>query len=448
VAEAITVPLSGWLAARFGAVRIFSIAAVSFGICSLLCGLAPSLSMLIIFRVMQGLSGGPLMPMSQTLLMRVTPPKQVQMGLGIQTMTTIIAPIAGPVLGGMLTDTVGWPWAFYINVPLSIFVAFSVWQLLRNREVATVRAPIDYIGLGLLVLWIGALQVMLDNGQDDDWFASPFIVTLAITAVIGFVAFLIWELTAEHPIVDLTIFANRTFAVMSVAMALAFGSFFATIVLIPLWLQTNMNYTATWAGNVTAFQGVLGVAMAPVAAFLVSRVDPRLLMSTGLALLAGITLYRTGFAQNITYWQLVLPQVLTGLGIPLFFIPLMGLSIASVPPAKTASAAGLVSFIRTMSGAFGTALVTTGWDQATTNARVNLAGNLHQPHVVLDTMQASGLSAAQALQTLGDMVQSQAVMIATNRMFMVLAVIIAIVAAGVWLSPKPKDAVALGAGGH
>jgi DHA2 family multidrug resistance protein len=446
VAEAITVPLSGWIASRFGAVRVFVTAAALFGLFSMLCGFAPSLSMLVVFRVLQGLAGGPLMPMSQTLLLRVTPPKHVQLGLGLQTMTTILAPIAGPVLGGILTDSIGYPWAFYINVPISIFVAFSVWRLLKSRETKTQIQPVDYVGLGLLVLWIGALQIMLDNGQDDDWFASPFILALAIVAAIGFVAFLIWELTDEHPIVDLSVFRIRTFSVMAAAMAFTFGAFFGTIVLIPLWLQTNMNYTATWAGYVMAFQGVLGVAMAPVAALLISRTDPRLLMSIGIATLAGVTLWRTTFNQDITYWQLVLPQLATGFGIPLFFVPLLGLSIAAVPASQTASAAGLVNFIRTMSGAFGTALATTAWDRATTGARVDLVGNLHQPQAILNTMQAHGLSASQALNSLGDLVQSQAVMLATNRVFMGLAAIIAMVAVGVWLSPRPKGPVALGAG--
>ncbi|HTT83285.1 MAG TPA: DHA2 family efflux MFS transporter permease subunit [Rhizomicrobium sp.] len=448
VAEAITVPLSGWLAARFGPVRVFVIAAVAFGLFSMLCGFASSLAMLVVFRVFQGLSGGPLMPMSQTLLMRVTPPKHVQLALGLQNMTTIIAPIAGPVLGGILTDTIGWPWAFYINVPISIFVSLTAWRLLSSREAATTRAPVDYVGLGILVLWIGALQIMLDNGEDKDWFNSPFIVTLAIAAAIGFVAFLIWELTEEHPIVDLSVFRNRTFSVMAGSMALTFGAFFATIVLIPLWLQTNMNYTATWAGSVMAFQGVLGVAMAPVTALLVSRVDPRFLMSFGISILAGVTLWRTEFAQNVTFWQVALPQLVTGLGIPLFFVPLLGLSIAAVPPSQTASAAGLVNFIRTMSGAFGTALVTTGWDRATTNARVNLVGILHQPQAALTALQAQGLSAGQALNQFDSLVQSQAVMLATNRMFFILALILATVAAGVWLSPKPRARIALPAGGH
>jgi MFS transporter, DHA2 family, multidrug resistance protein len=445
VAEAITVPLTGWLAARFGAVRVFVTAVACFGLFSLLCGFAPSLSWLVVFRVLQGFSGGPLMPMSQTLIMRITPPGRVQMGLGLQTMTTILAPIAGPLIGGSLTDSVGWPWAFYINVPISIMVAFAVWSLLRSRETATVQRPVDYVGLGLLILWIGALQVLLDNGQEKDWFASPFIVTLAVIAAIGFVAFLIWELTDEHPIVDLSVFRNRTFSVMAAAMAFTFGAFFATVVLIPLWLQTNMGYTATSAGDVMAFQGILGVMMAPVAAMLISRVDPRLLMSVGISILAAVTFSRTFFTQDITFWQLVLPQLLTGLGLPLFFVPLLGLSVAAVPPAQTASAAGLVNFIRTMSGALGTALVTTVWEQTSTNVRVNLAGTLHRPQDTLATLQTHGLSSGQAVQSLSDLVQSQAVMVATNQVFLALAAILAAVALGVWLSPKPKRAVSLSA---
>jgi DHA2 family multidrug resistance protein len=379
------------------------------------------------------------------LLLRVTPPERAQMGLGLQTMTTILAPIAGPLIGGYLTDTVGWPWAFYINVPISIFVALAVWTMLRSRETDVVDRPVDYVGLGLLVLWVGALQMMLDNGQEKDWFASPFIVALAVTAAIGFVAFLFWELTDEHPIVDLSVFGNRTFSVMAGAMAFTFGAFFATVVLVPLWLQTNMGYTATSAGDVMAFQGVLGVMMAPVAAMMISRVDPRLLMSIGLAILAGVTYWRTFFTQDVTFWQLVMPQLTTGLGLPLFFVPLLGLSVAAVPPAQTASAAGLVNFIRTMSGAFGTALVTTVWDQTSTNVRVNLAGNLHRSQDVLSTLQGQGLSSGQAVQSLSDMVQSQAVMVATNQVFLALAAIIAMVAIGVWLSPKPKGPVSLSA---
>ncbi|MBS0473171.1 MAG: DHA2 family efflux MFS transporter permease subunit [Proteobacteria bacterium] len=443
VAEAITVPLTGWLAGRFGPVRVFVVASASFGLFSLLCGIAPNLPLLIVFRILQGLSGGPLMPMSQTLLMRITPPKHVQLGLGLQTMTTIIAPVAGPVLGGSLTDTLGWPWAFFINVPISLVVAFVAWRLLRRHDGETVRQPVDYVGLVLLVVWTSALQVMLDNGQNDDWFASPLIVVLAVVGVAGFVLFVIWELTDRHPIVDLSIFGNRTFSVMAIAMAFTFGSFFATVVIIPLWLQTNMGYTATWAGYVMAFMGVLGVVVAPIAALSLSRVDPRFLMSLGLGILSAVTFWRGTFAQNMTFWQIAVPQLFAGIGIPLFFVPLMGLSIAAVPADKTASAAGLVNFIRTLSGAIGTALATTSWDWSTTHARVELVSALHRPAATLQALASQGLTPQQAVETLSGLVQGQAIMIATNQLCIVIGAIIALVAVGIWLSPKPQGIIRL-----
>lgn len=448
VAEAITVPLTGWLSARFGAVRLFVTAAALFGIFSMACGFAPSLNFLVVFRVLQGLSGGPLMPMSQTLLLRVTPPHRVQLALSLQSMTAILAPLAGPVIGGVITDSIGWPWAFYINVPLAAFCAFMVWRLLKSRETKTAKRPIDYVGLGMLALWIGALQIMLDNGQNDDWFGSQFIVALAIVAAIGFVAFLMWEVTDEHPVVDLSVFRNRTFSVMSVTMALTFGSFFSSVVLIPLWLQMNMGYTATMAGYAIAFQGALGIGVAPIAALLVTRVDPRMVMSTGIGILSCVMFWRVTYAQNMTFWQIAIPQIFVSIGMPLFFVPLFGLSVAAVPPSQTASAAGLINFIRTMGGAFATALVTTAWDRATTGQRVELVGVLHRPQTVLSALQGHGFSSAQALQTLESMVESQAVMVATNQVYFVLGLITACVAVGVWLSPKPSVSPAVETAAH
>jgi len=448
VAEAIMVPLTGWLAQRFGAVRVLVIAALGFGFFSALCGLASNLGVLVVARVLQGFCGGPLMPMSQTLLMRVAPKRHVNMALGLWTMTTIMAPIAGPILGGSITDGAGWPWAFYINVPISILCAFFAWRLLGSRETKIARLPVDFVGFGLLALWVGALQIMLDNGQDKDWFASSFIVALAIIAAIGFVAFVIWELTDDHPIVDLRVYRNRSFAIASVAMAFVFGSFFATIVLIPLWLQQNMGYTATWAGYVVAFNGVLGVFVAPTAAMLISRVDPRALMSLGLTIIAGTTLYRVTFAQNISFGELIPPQIAYGLGMPMFFVPLMSVSMSSVPPEQTATAAGLVNFLRSMSGAFATAIVTASWTDDATRDRVRLVGRLNNTDQTLAKLGGTAHHMAPALQKLDNMVQSQSVMLATNGTFLELAVIIATVAAGVWLLPKPKGPMRMPAGGH
>src|ERR1700733_11652746 len=278
VAEAIMVPLSGWLAQRFGAVRLFVTAMLGFGICSALCGLAPSLGFLVLLRVMQGLCGGPMTPPPQTLLRRIFPPQLQSAALGLWAMTTVVAPIAGPLLGGVLVDGVGWPWIFFINVPVAIIVAVLVWRTLATRETATQRIPVDFTGLALLITWVGAMQIMLDKGKDLDWFDSPFIVTLALIAVIGFISFLIWELTEAHPVVDLRVFRHRGFAVSAVVMSIAFGSFFSTVVLLPLWLQTNLGYTATWAGRAAAFQGVLAVVMSPIVGRLSVRRDPRLLV--------------------------------------------------------------------------------------------------------------------------------------------------------------------------
>jgi DHA2 family multidrug resistance protein len=448
VAEAITVPLTGWLAARFGAVRVFVIAALGFALFSTLCGLSSSLPFLVAFRVGQGLMGGPLMPMSQTLLLRVAPAKQRNLALGLWTMTTILAPVAGPLVSGVLSDSVGWPWAFYINVPIAITCATLAWQLLRRFDGAHVRNPMDYVGLSLLIVWVGALQIMLDNGEDLDWFGSNFIVTLAIIALLGFLSFVIWELTADHPIVDLRVFRHRGFAVCAAAMLLTFGSFMGSIVLIPLWLQTNMGYTATASGELMAFNGVLGVVMAPIAALMLSRVDPRYIMSTGLLIVAADTLYRTTFNGDMTFGQLVPAQLALGLGMPLFFVPMMSLAMGSVNPAETASASGLINFLRTMSGAFATAIITFVWHNSSTGIRVDLSGSLNDASGTLAKFRSMGQSAQQALQSLDNLVQTQSVMIATNHMFQFVGAILVVTAAGVWLMPRPTGPVSLPTGGH
>jgi DHA2 family multidrug resistance protein len=441
VAEAIMVPLTGWLASRFGAVRVFVFAAFGFGFFSAVCGIASSLGMLIVSRICQGISGGPLMPMSQTLLMRVTPPKHANIALGLWTMTTILAPIAGPVLGGMISDSIGWPWAFYINVPVAIACGTLSLRLFSKHETETTRSTVDYVGLGLLMVWIGALQIMLDKGQEDDWFGSPFIVTLAVIGAVGFVAFLIWELTSEHPIVDLSLFRHRGFAVACLTMACVFGTYFGSIVLIPLWLQTNMGYTATLAGDMMAYNGVFGIFMAPIAAALMSRLDPRILLSTGISVVAVTVFFRIGFASNIDYNHMILPQLAFGLGMPFFFVPLMGMTMASVTKAETASAAGLINFLRTTSAAVATAIVTTTWTDSATSDRVQLVGRLNNPTGALAQMQMSGQTPGQALRSLDGLVQGQSVMIATNQMFLVMGFLLAFTAAAVWLMPKPGGPV-------
>jgi len=447
VAEAIVVPLTGWLAARFGAVKVFVVGMIGFGICSALCGLAPSLGMLITFRVMQGLCGGPIMPMSQTLLMRIFPPQQRGQAMGLWSMTTVTAPIAGPILGGVLCDQASWPWVFYINVPVAAVCAFFAWRMLRSQETPTEKRRIDFVGLGLLILFVGALQIMLDKGKELDWFGSPVIIGLAIVAAVGFAAFVIWELTDEQPIVDLRVFRHRGFTGAVITIAITFGAFFSSIVLIPLWLQTNMGYTASWAGYTTALGGVLAVVLSPFVARLTSRVDARLLVSFGVLLLAAVAFWRAGFASNASYWTIAVTFLVQGAAMPFFFIPTTQISLSSVLPSETASAAGLQNFLRTLSAAFCAAIVTTMWDNAASRNHATMAGALNDPNGVQNTLTHLGMSSQQALSQLEGLTQGQAVMLATDQMFLIMAIAFVFAACVVWLAPKPNLIAGPGAGG-
>jgi DHA2 family multidrug resistance protein len=438
VAEAIMVPLSGWLAQRFGGVKLFVVGIFGFGVCSALCGLAPTLGWLVTFRVMQGLCGGPIMPMSQTLLMRIFPPSQRGQAMGIWSMTIVVAPIAGPLLGGGLCDTIGWPWIFFINVPFAAICGFFTWRLLADHETPTERKSVDVVGLGLLIVFVGALQIMLDKGKELDWFGSYFIIVLALVAGIGFAAFLIWELTSDNPIVDIRIFRHRGFTSTVTTQALAYGAFFAGIVLVPLWLQTNMGYTATWSGYVAAFGGVLAIVMSPIVPRLMTRIDSRLLIAFGVLWMGGVAFFRSTMASNADYWILVLPFFVQGLAMPFFFIPTSQLALSSVLPREVASAAGLSNFLRTMAAAVSTSIVTTQWEDAAAGNHADLVGKLNSPETFTNTLTAGGMSAGQALAQLDNLVQGQAVMLATNQMFRLIALVFVVAATAVWFAPKTK----------
>ncbi len=446
VAEAITVPLSGWLAQRFGAVRVFCVAMFMFGVFSALCGIASSLGVLVLFRVLQGLSGGPLIPLCQILLLRVFPKRLAGQAMGLWSMTTVVAPLTGPILGGFICDTYSWPWVFYINVPVAIAGAFLSSRLLAGHETPTRRVPLDGVGLGLMVLWIGALEIMLDKGEDLDWFHSGTIVTLGLVALVGFCAFLIWELTDFNPVINLKVFRSRSYSITLIVMCLCYGGFFSGIVLIPLWLQTNLGYTATWAGYAVAPMGVFAVILSPVVGRLFGVVDPRAMVFTGVMIMAVCMFLRSGFASNIDYGHIIIPQLLQGIGVPLFFVPIYGLALSGIKAQEIAGAAGLLSFTRTMSGAFGTSLVTTSWSNAARSHRVELLNQMNGA-AALQTVQAAGLGAARSLGQLESVIQAQAVMLATDGVFLGIACIMVVGAFSIWLIPRPT-APAQGSGGH
>ena len=447
VAEAITVPLTGWLAQRFGTVRVFCLAMAGFALFSFACGFAPSLGVLVFFRVCQGVCGGPMIPLSQSLLLRMFPPDKAPMALGLWAMTTVIAPVVGPILGGTISDNAHWSWIFFINVPVAAVCAFFAWRVLRDRETPTSKRPIDYVGLILLIVWVGALQIMLDKGKELDWFGSAFIVVLALIAVVGFAAFLIWELTAEDPIVDLRIFRHRGFTVAATTLALAFGAYFAGIILIPLWLQTSMGYSATWSGYALA-GGVLAVVMSPIAAQLVNRVDPRALTSFGIFWFAMVAFWRSGFTTDVDFWHVFAPALALGFGVPFFFVPTTRIALGAVEPGEIAAAAGLSNFMRTTAAAFAASLSTTYWDTSASSARDQLAGLLNNVQGRIDDLVGQGLGPDQALGQIDRLVQVQSVMLATDRVFFVTGFVFLVMGFLIWLAPRPKAAAAAPAGGH
>lgn len=441
VAEAISVPLTGWLARRFGSVRVFVTCFIMFGAFSLLCGLASSMSALVAFRVLLGFSGGPMMPLSQTLMMRIFPKNKSHVAIGIWSMTTLIAPIMGPILGGVLCDQFSWPYIFFCKVPFALIAGFACWQLLRKFETKIERSSIDKIGLGLLIIWVASLQIMLDEGKDHDWFESTRIIVLCIIAVIGFVAFLIWELTEKNPVVDLKVFRHRGFTMSMVTLSLAFGAFFAISVVTPLWLQIYMGYTATMSGYATATMGILAVFLAPLIADLSSKYDPRPFVFFGVLWLGLWTFLRSDANLDMTFAQVSWPMFFQGIGMPLFFVPLTAIALGCVKGHEMESAAGLMNFIRTLSGAFATSMINTSWERETRYVKAELAGLTDQHGVAVHMMQSEGMPIDQIRSSFDWLVQKQSVMVATNQLFIVIAIIFAIAACVIWFAPKPKYSV-------
>lgn len=273
VANAISIPITGWLAKRIGEVRLFMWSTALFALTSWLCGISQSLEMLIFFRVLQGLVAGPLIPLSQSLLLNNYPPAKRNMALALWSVTIVVAPILGPILGGYISDNYHWGWIFFINVPFGVLIIMCISNTLSGRETKTEIKPIDTIGLVLLVVGVGALQIMLDQGKELDWFNSTEIIVLTIIAVVALSFLIVWELTDEHPVIDLSLFKSRNFTIGCLTLSLAYMIYFGTIVLLPLLLQEVFGYTATWAGLAAASVGLLPLIITPIIGKFGGKVD-------------------------------------------------------------------------------------------------------------------------------------------------------------------------------
>ena len=453
VANAIAVPLTGWLTQRVGQVRLFMASVLLFVLASWLCGLAPNMTTLIAFRALQGFVAGPMIPLSQTLLLASYPRAKSGLAMAMWSMTTLVAPVTGPLLGGWITDNISWSWIFFINVPVGLIAAVAIWSVYHKRESVTHKLPIDAVGLALLVIWVGALQLMLDKGKELDWFASPLIVAFAVVAVVGLAFFLVWELTEDHPVVDLSLFRRRNFWAGSVVTAVAYSLFFGNVVLLPLWLQQYMGYTATRAGMVMAPVGILAIVLSPLVGLTVQRVDPRRFTSFSFLVFALVLWMRSNFNTQTDFGTILIPTIIQGVATATFFVPLVMITLNGIEPARLPAASGLSNFMRITAGAMGTSISTTLWEHrsALHHAHLSEAINTGNPVAMqaLNGLQAGGLTQPQSLDMVNNLLTQQAFMLSVEEIFYGSSLLFLALIALIWIAKRPHGGDAdAGAGAH
>lgn len=454
VANAITVPLTGWLTQRFGQVRLFVISILLFVLSSWLCGFSWSLESLVFFRVIQGAVAGPMIPLSQSLMLASYPKEKAGMALALWSITVLVGPVAGPLLGGIISDNYNWSWIFYINVPVGLLAGWGTWEIYKKRDSVKVKLPIDGTGLALLVLWVGALQLMLDKGKELDWFSSPAITTMAIVVVISFVFFVIWELTAKHPVVDLTLFKGRNFTSGTVTISVAYGVFFGTVVLLPLWMQSTLGYTATDAGIASAPVGILAIIFSPIVGKMLAKRDPRYIVTTSFLIFALISYMRSEFNTEVDIVTIMIPTFIQGAAMAMFFIPLTTITLSGLEPHRIPAAAGLTNFVRLLFGAFGTSITTTLWENRAVLHHAQLAEIARPGKPAFDAAMAGlhskGMTQAQSATVINNLINQQAFTMSAADIFYASAILFLVLIGLVWFA-RPKKAGAgasVAAGAH
>ena len=451
VANAIILPMTGWLAGRFGRKRLLMLAVSGFTIASFFCGLAPSLPFLIICRVIQGACGGGLQPLSQAILLESFPPEKRGQAMAFWALGIVVAPMLGPVAGGWLTDNYSWRWVFYINVPIGVLSiiltqAFIFDPPYLRRE----RTGIDYWGIGLLIVGMGSLQVMLDKGQEEDWFGSHFIITLAVLAVIGLSGLVIRELRARDPVIDLNVFRYRSFAVGTFLMTIVGFVLYGSTVLLPLLMQELLGYTATHAGVTNLPRGMASFLFMPVVGFLTGKVDARKLLAAGLLSTACAMFWLSTSSLDMGFWNFWWPLMLQGGGLGLIFVPLTTVTNDPIPKERMGNATSVFNLMRNVGASVGISTVE-ALQYRHMQTHINVLGQhveagslrtqqtLHGLQQLFVSKGADSVTAnRQAHAALWGMVQRQAAMLSYNDVFRFLGGMFLVMLPLIFLMKKPK----------
>jgi MFS transporter, DHA2 family, multidrug resistance protein len=409
VSNAVVLPISGWFSNLIGRKRFFMLCLTIFTISSFLCGIAPSLGAIIFFRVLQGAGGGGLQPLAQAILADSFPPEKRGLAFALYTITVIVAPTVGPTLGGWITDNYSWRWIFFINIPVGILSLLLVYRIIEEppwaRRKAGVASRIDFIGISLLALGVGALQIMLDKGQEDDWFGSNFITTLAILAVVGLVSLVIWEWFAKDPIIDIRMYRNLNFVQANIMIFILGLVLFAALVMLPLFLQTLLGYTAESAGLVLSGGGLFLLFMTPLIGVLSGKIQAKYLIAFGwLTVALGMFVSSREIQLGLSFRAAAWLRVFQVFGLSFLFVPINLSSYVGMPPEKSGSVAGLMNFMRNIGSSVGTSMVTTLLARRAQVHQVYLVGNITPGATTLSDavagltarVMASGVDAAQA----------------------------------------------------
>ncbi len=442
VANVIVLPISGWISDTFGRKRFFLAAIALFTFSSVLCGTAQSLSALVFYRILQGLGGGGLAPVALAILVDSFPVHKRGMAMSIYGITVLVAPILGPVVGGYITDNYSWRWIFYINLPVGILSFFLVSLVLEESVDLTAGAGLrrklaqmDYVGLALLAAGLGSLEVVYDRGNRLDWFGSQLIVWLSVTAAVSLTVAVIWELWRRNPIVDLRLYKDRNFAACSMLMFVIYATIYGTTVLLPLLVQTLMNYSATEAGLILSPGGIATLMVMPLAGWLMARgVDARWLIMFALLAVSGALYWMSGVTLDVSPGYLIWLRILQTFALGFFFVPLQSAAYLYLPREKINSATGLVSMLRNEGASLGVAVLTTLLAQRSQFHQMRLGSHVTALSHATEEMlgQATqlaqhagadpGLAHQQGLSILYDTLQRQAMVLAYLDAFMVFSI--------------------------